>query len=206
VQKDIWKDYYDIVILPKDPVRRHTIDLSRDLKRAGGVFSLGKRSYLPHLSIYHIPVRPALLAKFLEEVRSIASRSPGGALRLRSIDFPLLMTDKPVWLRRLHREMVNSTLPYFDWKYGVSKLWKVDRLPARFQPLARRYLDEFGSPMIDRVFRPHITLTTFDEKPAKKVRVDFKKLTFNVREIAVCELGPHHSCQRVVDVFPLARA
>jgi hypothetical protein len=204
VKNEIWHNYFDIVILPPAPVRDHALALSRELKKAGGVFVLGRRSYLPHLSLYHIPVRPADYRRFSEKVRQVAARTEPGALRLRSIESALLMTTRPLWLRRLHLDVVSSTLPYFDWKYGAAERWTVDRIPARLRASARRNLKKFGSPMIDSVFRPHITLTTFKEShPENNLRVHPEPMTFDVTEIAICELGPHHSCQRVLELMEL---
>src|SRR6185369_1416425 len=52
----IWPRYYDVVILPPPPVRDLAIRLSQKLYKSGGEWKLGKISFIPHISIYHIPV------------------------------------------------------------------------------------------------------------------------------------------------------
>jgi hypothetical protein len=78
-------------------------------------------------------------------------------------------------------------------------------LPAKLKVEGKRNLRKYGSPMIDRIFRPHITLTSFGERHGlKDIELEFERLSFVVDEIAVCELGPHHTCQRTIARFPLA--
>jgi hypothetical protein len=77
---DVWTNYFDIVILPPPPVRDYAIDLSARLKKYGGRFVLGKRRYIPHVSLYHIPVRPENFPAFCEEVETITERFNGGGI------------------------------------------------------------------------------------------------------------------------------
>jgi hypothetical protein len=99
---------------------------------------------------------------------------------------PVLQTTKPAWLAGLHEDIIKSTLPYFDWSYGVEALWSTDHLPPRLRAEGKRNLKKFGSPMIDRVFRPHITLTSFgDHRVARKISLEFDRLLFDVTEIAI---------------------
>lgn len=195
----IWKNYFDVVILPPRDVRAHAIALSKELRRYGGKFVLGERRYLPHISLYHIPVRPKRFEAFAQAVGRAASLRRGGTLRLRAVDMPVLMTTKPEWLVRLHKNVVESTLPYFDWDYGAENLWNADKLPPHLKAEGKRNLMRFGSPMIGRVFRPHITLSSFDGRSrAGKILLEFERLSFAVNEIAICELGPHHTCHRTI--------
>jgi hypothetical protein len=52
--RGIWSDYFDVVILPPPAVRDQAIALSRQLKKYGGRFVLGKTRFLPHISSAHI--------------------------------------------------------------------------------------------------------------------------------------------------------
>jgi 2'-5' RNA ligase len=204
-RSDIWRNYFDVVILPPKAIRDHAIELSRQLAQHGGKFVLGKRRFLPHISLYHIPVQPENFAAFSETVEQVAARHPGGDLRLRSLEVPFLMTDKPKWLKQLHLDIVNQTSKFFDWKYGSATTWKLEYVPPNLRTRAQAYLERFGSPLIDAAFRPHITLTTLETKPATKAvaLVAFEPMTFHVDEISICELGTSHSCQRKIATYPL---
>lgn len=197
VQEGLWKNYYDVVILPPPPVRDYAIDLSRQLQRFGAKFVLGKQRFVPHVSLYHIPVRPEDFEDFSNEVSDVAAGCKGGELKLTGIEMPLLMTDKPAWLSQLHRDIVRRTLKFFDWDYGAEETWAAE------SPRAKTCLEKYGTPMIGRLFRPHITLTSFEDKAvAREIPPPgFKPLAFPVDDIWICELGPSHSCQRVIRRF-----
>jgi 2'-5' RNA ligase len=174
------------VILPPPAVRDHAIELSNELKRYGSKFVLGKRRFMPHISLYHIPVRPADFDAFSEVVAEVASRRRGGELRLSSIDMPLLLTTKPRWLTQLHLSIVKQTIKFFD--------SSSEHLPSNLRMRAQG------------AFRPHITLTSFqDRSVAKRIpSPSFEKMSFHVDEVSVCELGPSHSCQRTIARYPLS--
>jgi 2'-5' RNA ligase len=203
---DIWRNYFDVVILPPPLVRDHAIALSTELQRYGGKFVLGKRRFMPHISLYHIPVRPENFDAFSQTVKAVAARQTGGDLQLRSIDMPLLMTDKPPWLQKLHMSIVKQTSPYFDWDHGAEETWTNVRVPANLRVRANGYLQKFGSPLIGAAFRPHITLTSFEDKSVAKTvpAPDFERISFHVDEVSICELGPSHSCQRRRFSAPIA--
>src|SRR5688500_18510297 len=78
----LWPRYYDVVIIPPAPVQEHAIRLSRRLHRVGGNWSLGTRAFIPHISLYHIPVRDADFDAFGEELESIVSGFRAGQLEI----------------------------------------------------------------------------------------------------------------------------
>src|SRR5262249_33069078 len=146
IDAEVWKNYFDIVILPPPPVRDYAIELSTRLGKYGSKFVLGKRRYIPHISLYHIPVQPEHFESFRREVERIAASFNGGELKLSSIELPLLMTDKPKWLQKLHLDVVKKTSKYFDWGYGAEDSWSLDLLPANLKVRAKSYIRKFGTP------------------------------------------------------------
>src|SRR5436305_5494816 len=95
----LWPGYYDVVILPPPEVQEIAIALSRKLFRAGGQWRLGNRDFLPHISLYHIPVRDEHLAAFFDELQHVADSAIWGDLETTGIDMPVLMVSKPDWLK-----------------------------------------------------------------------------------------------------------
>jgi hypothetical protein len=200
-----WRNYFDIVILPPPAIQNHAIGLSKRLEEYGGKFVLGRRRFIPHISLYHVPVRAQNFDSFSRAVREVAARCLGGSLRLTSVDMPVLMTNKPAWLTRLHRQMVANTCLFLDRDYDVEQTWHTNYLPAHLRAPARRYLRQFGSPLIHEVFRPHITLTSFEDRSiAPRIPpLNFEPRTFHVATVSICELGPSHTCQRTVATYRL---
>ena len=157
----LWPGYYDVVILPPSPVREESLKLSGKLYRIGGEWRLGTREFLPHISLYHIPVRDKELDAFLSELRKIASTTTWGSLQTTGFDMPVVTVSKPEWLERLHERIVRRTGRFVNWKYRPEKTWNLSRFSGRRLEFAKKYLRRYGSPMVGMNFRPHITLTSF---------------------------------------------
>jgi hypothetical protein len=195
-----YPDYYDIVILPPKIVTDYSISLSQNL-RPYGKWTLGKRQFIPHISLYHIPVRSVDFPAFVAEIAAVLKRSDAGRLQTTTIRSNLLMLDKPEWIRKLYMRVIKRTLPYFHWEYP-RELWRLNgnhRITSR-----RKYYAKYGSPMVGINFEPHITLTVFQDNVESNQLPKLKSEhhSFKVDRIAICELGPSHSCQRIVEQIP----
>ena len=197
----IYKNYFDIVILPSKEVRDYSINLSKQLYKYSSKLILGRKSFLPHISLYHIPVKPKNFEDFVTELKRAVKGLKTGNLKtnyikihkpIRSIS---LMTDKPKWLKKLYLRVIKKTLKYFDWNYGVEKLWREKSSKTIGN------IKKYGTPLVGRHFMPHITLAVFknDEDMIKgSNKLKFKKYTFKPKSIYICELGENHSCQKIV--------
>jgi hypothetical protein len=194
-----WRGYYDVVILPPAPIRDYAIGLSRQLRKLGGRWTLGKTAFLPHISLYHIPVTPEDFPAFANQVQHAAQSAGWGFLQTTGFDMPLLMFDKPEWLAELCRDVVHRTVRYLDRDYGVEQTWDVRWFAGRRRELAQRYLERYGTPMFGMNFRPHITLSSFERAAMPEADIlKFKTLRFRPDRLAICELGESHSCQTIV--------
>jgi hypothetical protein len=168
----------------------------------GAKWSLGRAAFIPHISLYHIPVRDNQWRSFMEELRRIAEDAPTGELKTTGFDMPVLTLSKPKWLDDLHRRIVLGTVPYFDRECGAERTWRLNFFSGRRRELAERYLDRYGTPMFGMNFRPHITLSSFEDG-APEFNPEVEVLTFTPDRLTVCELGQSHSCQRVIEEVPL---
>jgi hypothetical protein len=194
----LWPEYYDVVILPPPPVRKLAIDLSRELRRSGGRWTLGTREFLPHISLYHIPVPKKALDAFLDELQAVIDSATFGNLETVGFDMPVITVSKPDWLRNLQARVVHRTVKFFNRRYGAEEIWNLERFAGRRLKFARHYLNKFGSPMMGMNFQPHLTLTSFKGGEPADIQFDIRKVRFPVDRLYVCELGPSHSCQRIV--------
>jgi hypothetical protein len=152
----LYPNYYDIVILPPGAVRDYAISLSQTLQPRGAKWVLGAKRFIPHISLYHIPVKPERFAAFAGALEQAVRGTPAGRLQTTGIESNLLMLDKPAWLRRLYLKVIKRTRPYFDWDYGVDRLWQIDHFAAGRRRSMRRSLAQYGTPMVGINFRPHI--------------------------------------------------
>jgi 2'-5' RNA ligase len=196
--KRLWPGYYDVVILPPPLVWNHALELSRKLHQMGGQWRLGETAFLPHISLYHIPVRNKDLEDFLNELQLIAEATQWGSLETTAFDMPVIMVSKPDWLKNLHERVVRRTVRFLDPRYQVAKTWSLERFSGRRLEFARKYLKEFGTPMAGMNFRPHITLSSFKGKEPAAANLHVRKIRFRVNRLHVCELGQSHTCHRII--------
>lgn len=153
MKPEIWKNYYDVVVLPPKPVAGYAIRLSKQLYSYGATWVLGKRHFISHISLYHVPVKPRKFQEFLAALRVLAKRQRGGVLQTAGLEGGLLTIDRPKWLRELHWRILELSLRYFDHSYGVEKTWNsVKKLPSRRRAIALRNIKKYGTPFVGRSF------------------------------------------------------
>lgn len=169
----------------------------------GGKWSLGRNAFIPHISLYHIPVREKDFQEFMRELASISKEARIGELKATGFDMPVLTISKPQWLDDLHRRIVLRTVRYFDRSYGAEGTWRLNFFTGRRREFAKRYLDLYGTPMFGMNFRPHITLTSFAGDGPQAFAPNIASIQFKPDRLTVCELGVSHSCQRVIAEIPL---
>ncbi len=201
----IYKNFFDIVILPSKEVSDYSISLSKQLYKYGSKWVLGKKSFLPHISLYHIPVKGKEFDKFVIALEKAVKGFEVGELRIEELQqyaikliFAItLAMSKPEWFKKLSQTIIETTLSYFDWDYGVEKLWRPDRWPESMQNNFKKY----GTPAVGIHFSPHITLAMFkNEKDMKQAfnKLKLKKYSFQPQGIHICELGQGFSCQKII--------
>ncbi len=202
MRPEIWQNYFDVVILPPKNISDYARELSRELSQYGTKWKLGTKSFIPHVSLYHVPIRADHFEAFIGEIRRTIENFSPGYLRTIAVDSNLLLLDKPEWISVLHLKIVRNTLPYFDWEYEFEKTWDIEKLPDRMRKRGARSLKKYGTPMVGANFRPHITLTSFNSPvPNLPIRAA-REFKFKPEHLFVCELGSSHSCQRIVETLP----
>lgn len=212
MKPQIIKDYYDIVILPPAPVRDYAIRVSKQLYHSGAKWKLGRRTFLPHISLYHIKIKPKNFQKCMDVLRNLTLRTAAhtiatGTVRTYSnfgYDIPCT---RPQWLYTFHKKIIKNLSPFFD-HAGSDHLWK--RYPW-YTKTMDSLLKRYGSPVVGTAFHPHITLAVFaDASLAESVQRHAlprpRKFRFVPQTVSVCAIGPSHSCQKIVDSFPLKNA
>lgn len=202
----IIKDYYDIVILPPPAIRDRAISLSREVAAAGGLFRLGRKSFLPHCSLYHIKVKPGQYEAFRRDLTAVVQGFRPGQLTMqggrKTTHWDLWDISRPDWLVRLHNQIIRRTARHFDFGYGVERLWNPDYLTLPKLRILRRY----GTPAYGRYFRPHLTLTLFkgltgSEKKSRFPHTHIPRTSFRPTGISVGYLGPHHQVMGIKNII-----
>lgn len=206
MNKEIWKNYFDVVILPPEEISNYAIGLSKKLSQYGTKWILGKNSFIPHISLYHIAVKPKQFKPFIAELQGTIENFSPGYLRTTLIEPHLLMFDKPEWIQKLYLKVIRNTLKYYDWDYGTDQYWPLNHFPKRMRKLGARFIKKYGTPMVGANFRPHVTLASLKNEPLNLRVQPARKLKFKPDFLYVCELGPAHSCQRIVTKIPFIKS
>ena len=207
MESESHKNYYDIVILPSPEVRDVAIALSRAInQKFGSDLVLGRRAFKPHISLYHVVIQKKNLSEMMERLRIIAaSQKKIGALTIqRYKNQPHLAVAKIAWLQNLHESVLKAINPLRDttfpdaWDNGA-KYGNVVR------PIHRKNIKKYGSPIVGAIFDSHITLTVLNDPDDTVKAIDvisLKKYQFNPTAITVCQIGKHHSCQKMIATIP----
>lgn len=197
--KKLFKNYYDVVIIPPVRLRNSAIRLSRQVAdRYDGAFKLGNSRFVPHISLYHIAVEPRRLSEFRETLKRIVKGVPFRSLRIIGIKqikekSVWMEISRPRWLLNLHREILKETFKFQDPAFPARRVWMEYDSAA-----AKRNIKRYGSPYVDRLFQPHITLTVLEQKVPDLKNIKTKKESFQVHSVSVYQLGPHHTCHKKI--------
>lgn len=200
---ELWKDYFDVVILPPKNVNDYAIGLSKKLKPYNSHLLLGHKNFLPHISLYHISIKPKNFKKFILELENLLKGFKPGYLEISDLKLfryhssILLMTNKPDWIKKLCLKIIKATVKYFDFNDDIAKKWKAEKLPKAMQENIKKY----GTPLIGKNFIPHITLGVFKNQGNMEKGyngLNFKKFKFRPSKLYICQLGQSHSCQKII--------
>ena len=196
----------DVVILPPEPITELAISANRILLAGNpdGAIRLGKEDCLPHISVAIFPARrddiPGITAEIDRISRScspmtlvidaIAKRRARAGEIVSSFHIP-----RPEVLQLFHKTVMRSMKPYTVPPTG----------PGMF-------VGDVSAPSIDCLYRfpktstyerysPHITLGSGD-LPELIPGIDLP-VRFEAKEAAICHLGGHCTCRRVLARFSL---
>lgn len=195
----MYKNYFDAVIIPSLEVREYAIQISQQAGEKGrGEFVLGRSRFIPHISLYHIPVKKRQVPALKKTLKKIISESKMGILELKKIKAPKegslwIEVSRPQWLVKLHQRVVNETLQFRDPQFNAGKVWG-----SHYNSFQKNLIKKYGSPYVGRYFQPHITLIVFKGEKGDWPKVTFHPKKFKVSSVSVYQLGPYHSCQRKV--------
>ena len=202
----LYKGYYDVVILPSPRVRDYVIKLSREIrKRSRTRFVLGQQKFLPHISLYHVPVKSKDLLKFRTALSSILTRVKLGTLSTTALKrqegdsiWASINIRKASWLKKLHSAILKGAVKFLDKDFRAAKTWGSHYGSSRQHWNLKRY----GSPNVGPLYRPHITVTSLRDERVRGQAffkfIKFKRQSFRVNSISVCQLGAHHTCHRIL--------
>lgn len=197
---------FDVVIVPSSVVKKRAVELSRSLKKHGGLFVLNERLYSTHVSLYMMELPLKNLSEVRKVLKDIASNQKVFKLN------PLLWHQslngyidveykKTTPLANLQRKIIGELNPLRE---GLLRQKDITRLKTA-KGLEKQNIQKYGFRSVGRKFEPHLTLTKLKAyKPEATPRISSKRMSFSATEIGIFYLGEHGTCKKLVAKYKLA--
>ena len=193
----------DVVLLPSDEMTDRAIEANADLvEKFGREIVLNKENCLPHISlamgcIVEEDIRP--IEKVLE---SVAKESPLGNLKAIGIRtstnvkgelVSVFEIEKTRELQSLHEKVMKKVAPYFSYD-ATSDMIYGDEEVAETSLL---WIENYPEKASFANFLPHITIG-YGEVAGQSFPIEFA-----VSKFALCHLGNHCTCRKVLTSIDL---
>jgi 2'-5' RNA ligase len=196
------KKAVDIVLLPEEKITEKAIELNTQLvKKFGPRLVLNKKNCLPHISLAMGCIDDSDITTINSNIKDITQQIRLGSLEIIDIkdetnavgetvlSFQIENSDQ---LQSLHEQVMEKMLPYF--KYQVSDDMLFDS-QVEFSTLI--WIRDYREKASFSNFFPHITLGYGE------IGITVSRLKFKLESLAVCHLGNHCTCRKVLTSIPL---
>jgi 2'-5' RNA ligase len=191
---------YNIVLELPPRAKNTPIKLSKQFRKRGGIFTLARASFVPHITIYLTDFPKRNEKKIIAKLRKVTEGT------------------KPILCKPLHYRKVKGG--YVDILYhktkSMSDLQKA--VIAAINPLREKYATQlaglsatrkrnakrFGFTDIGTTYHPHVTLSRFTEgKEALPKHMPISSFSFEAISIGFYHRGEHGTCRKLIARFPL---
>ncbi len=200
---DIGQIAVDIVLLPDEAMTTRAIEINRQLITNGHPeIVLNRKDCLPHISLAMGCIDKMDVTTVRERLESVARKTPVRQLRVvgvvasvnsRGETTALLDIDRTEGLQALHEQVMQEMMPFFRYEVSKDMLYE-EVVTGSTLDWIRTYPQKAAYAQ----FRPHITLG-YGQVPAGLVF----PIPFRVRRLALCHLGNHCTCRRILAAVEL---
>ncbi len=168
---------YDIVLYPPAFIRARALEVNRKLVKKGGLFSLGTKTRVPHITLYVARFGKAEMPGVKKTLQELAAR------------IPAFQTD---------------ATGYKTDDTWVHVRYKKDSHLSMLRRTLKQVMRAHHPYDTNRHFVPHITLTKFEHLP-DRVFADMPDLdfSFTATHIGLFELGEYGTCVRQIGLYKL---
>jgi 2'-5' RNA ligase len=194
----------DVVLLPDEAMTSRVIEINGQLIPDGpSRIVLNRKDCLPHISLAMGGLDEADVKAALDRLETVARQTTLGELRvvnlLRSTNSRgettcLLEVERTEELQSLHERVMREMEPWFRYDVSTAMLYD-DAVASSTLEWVRTYRQKAA---YER-FQPHITVG-YGRLPAD---LSFP-IPFSVIRLALCHLGNHGTCRRILAATKLA--
>lgn len=188
----------DVVLLPDEAMTSRAIEINRQLATKGRPqIVLNRTDCLPHISLAMGGIEEADAAAIRERLESLARKTPVRELRIvgvvasanaRGETTCLLEIDRTEQLQALHEQVMQEMTPFFRREVTAEMLYD-----AKVTGSTLDWIRTYPQQAAYEHFRPHITIG-YGRAPADLSL----PIPFRVARLALCHLGNHCTCRRVI--------
>ena len=188
----------DVVLIPSDQMTNIAIEANRRLsKKIPGKIILDGDKCLPHISLAMGCIDQKQIADIEKILCKITGEFPVGSLRIAGVHTHTNITGEKVSvlqientdrLQTLHEKVMTAMKPYFSYDVTADMVLSDETVSKSTLLWIKNYPAESGY----EKFFPHITLG-YGETTLENLPIDF-----TVTKIALCHLGNHCTCRKVL--------
>jgi len=188
----------DVVLLPSEEMMDKAIEVNRELvKGFGERIILNKENCLPHISLAMGCIEEKDIPDIEKILQTVAKQYSFGQLRIIDIHsgtssaggtvstFEIEKTNK---LQLLHETVMEKLASYFSYDVNADMLFS----PPEVKESSLLWIKNYPEKASFESFFPHITIgfgeINYIELP----------ITFSARKLALCHLGNHCTCRRIL--------
>jgi len=194
----------DVVLLPDEDVTALTVGANADLvERCGSAIALDPVHCLPHISLAMGCIEPAAVETLMGLVETVGRRHPVGELVLTGVVTTLdargeavsafALAQTPA-LREVHEGVMEVLQSQATWDVTAEALYGDEPMAE----VALAWIRHFRDKAAFAAFFPHITIGY-----GTVTQVMRFPLRFTAPKLAVCHLGNHCTCRKVLAAVPL---
>ena len=193
----------DVVLLPDDAMTDRVIEINREIVREGSnEIVLNRSDRLPHLSLAMGCIDSRDVAAIRDVLEQLANESPVKRLTATGIETSmnsrgqatsLVAIERTEELRRLHEQVLEGMKRFFSHDTAGVRFYD-DAVTETTLDWVRNYPQKAGCER----FHPHITLGYGRPTPGLAF-----PLAFAPSRLALCHLGNHATCRRVLTAVDL---
>jgi len=199
------KKAVDIVLLPGEEMAEIALEANAEMvAKFGSEIVLDKGKCLPHISLAMGCIRDSDISSIGEILEVVAKEGPPGKLVVTGIitstsqdgkTVSLFKVERTRELQLLHESIMEKVAPYFSYDvtremiYGEGEVAETTLSWIKNYPQKASYEN----------FQPHITIG-YGETGGQQFPIEF-----NASKLALCHLGNHCTCRKLIQSTSVAR-
>ena len=194
----------DVVLLPSDEMTERAIELNRELlEDSNNRIVLNKTDCLPHISLAMGCIEQKDISTISDILEDIAEEYSLGRLRVTDVRIEtnsigqkvsVLTVEKTKPLQSLHERVLEKLKPFFSYDVNEQMI-----LSDKVASTTLSWIKNYPRDSSFENFYPHITI---GYGQIDNVQLP---LEFNVSNLALCRLGNHCTCRKVLFSTPPGR-